>query len=64
MMPEMGGIEATEIIRRNSNNVPIVALTADVYTENKEKCLLVGMNEVLTKPINEKKLQDILSIYC
>ncbi len=43
-MPEMDGIEATERIRKelNQSTVPIVALTADVLLENREKCLAAG----------------------
>lgn len=65
-MPEMGGIESTQLIRRETpeNQQPIiVALTANAFEENKEKCLAAGMNDVLTKPINRLKLRDILERY-
>ena len=53
-MPEMDGIEATKIIRSQSSeygNIPIIALTAHVYDEDREKCLKAGMNEYLAKPL-------------
>jgi CheY-like chemotaxis protein len=64
MMPEMGGIEATEIIRKTveSEKQPtIVALTADAFKENREQCLSAGMDFVLTKPINQVELSSVLS---
>jgi CheY-like chemotaxis protein len=66
-MPEMGGIEATDYIRKNfpADKQPvIIALTADVFTENRERCLQVGMNDVLTKPINQHQLSETLTRYC
>jgi CheY-like chemotaxis protein len=65
-MPEMGGIEATERIRTQipSNKQPIiVALTADAFQETKSKCLLCGMQEVLTKPVDKLELIQILNHY-
>ena len=65
-MPECGGIEATEVIRRDNppDNQPIIiALTADALLETKKKCLEVGMQEVLTKPIVNKLLRETLMKY-
>jgi len=54
-MPEMDGFEATEYIRKVMNShVPIIALTADVTTMDVEKCKAVGMNDYISKPIDEK----------
>jgi PAS domain S-box-containing protein len=56
-MPEMNGFEATEYIRKTMNSkIPIVALTADVTTVDLEKCKRVGMNDYLSKPIDERLL--------
>lgn len=56
-MPEMSGYEATEYIRNKmKSNIPIIALTADVTTIDLEKSKAVGMNEYITKPINEELL--------
>lgn len=56
-MPEMNGFEATEYIRKNvSKDVPIIALTADVTTTDLEKCKAAGMNDYISKPIDDKLL--------
>jgi PAS domain S-box-containing protein len=56
-MPEMNGFEATTYIRKNlSSEIPIIALTADVTTMDVEKCKAIGMNDYISKPINEKLL--------
>ena len=56
-MPEMDGFEATQYIRNKMNlQVPIIALTADVTTVDVEKCIEAGMNDYLSKPIDEKLL--------
>jgi len=56
-MPEMNGFEATEYIRNTMNSkIPIIALTADVTTVDLEKCKAVGMNDYITKPIDERLL--------
>ena len=65
-MPECGGIEATEIIRRDNppDNQPIIiALTADAFVETKKKCLAAGMQEVITKPISNSILSKELQKY-
>jgi PAS domain S-box-containing protein len=56
-MPEMNGFVATEYIRKEMKlNVPIIAITADVTTVDIERCLALGMNDHIAKPINEKIL--------
>lgn len=56
-MPEMNGFEATEYIRKiMKNDVPIIALTADVTTVDFAKCRAIGMNDYITKPVDEKIL--------
>ncbi|MES2592850.1 MAG: ATP-binding protein [Bacteroidota bacterium] len=56
-MPVMNGFEATEYIRKVLHSqVPIIALTADVTTVDVEKCKAVGMNDYISKPIDEKLL--------
>ncbi len=56
-MPEMNGFEATEYIRTVMNsNIPIIALTADVATMDLAKCMALGMNDFLAKPIDERLL--------
>ncbi|WP_181306267.1 PAS domain S-box protein [Rufibacter sp. XAAS-G3-1] len=56
-MPEMNGFEATSYIRNELKlQVPIIALTADVTTVDVEKCKAVGMNDYISKPIDDKLL--------
>ena len=56
-MPEMNGFEATEYIRNKMNSqIPIIALTADVTSVDIEKCKAFGMNDYISKPIDEKLL--------
>jgi len=64
-MPEMDGLEATAIIRQNSSEVldtavPIIAMTAHAMREDRQRCLDVGMNGYLTKPVEPKALLEVL----
>ncbi|MEH6344352.1 MAG: ATP-binding protein [Bermanella sp.] len=68
-MPEMDGIETTQVIRKgqwhnktiNNKDVKIIALTANVTTEDRQRYLSAGMNDVLHKPINETLLHQVIS---
>ncbi len=56
-MPEMNGLEATRAIRKMNSkkaDIPIVALTADAFSENISECINAGMNGHLAKPIDFK----------
>lgn len=56
-MPEMNGFEATTYIRNILKlSTPIVALTADVTTVDLKKCLEIGMNDYIAKPVDERIL--------
>jgi CheY-like chemotaxis protein len=56
-MPEMNGFEATKYIRNKMNSqIPIIALTADVTTADLQKCKAVGMNDYISKPVDERLL--------
>jgi len=61
-MPDMDGYQATRLIRKapRFNQLPIVAMTAHVMTGDREKCLDVGMNDHLAKPIDPEALYAIL----
>ena len=60
-MPEMNGFEATEHIRKKMKlTIPIIALTADVTTVDVAKCKAVGMNDYISKPIDERLLYSKL----
>jgi two-component system sensor histidine kinase/response regulator len=64
-MPEMNGIEATEIIRNDiSKEIPIIALTAAVMQEDREHALAAGMNDFIEKPIKVDRLKEVLQQYC
>ena len=68
-MPEMDGIEATKIIREGlwhggtitNKDVKIIALTANVTAEDRQRYLTAGMNDFLHKPINETLLHQIIA---
>jgi len=63
-MPVMNGFEATEYIRNELQlTVPIIALTADVTTVDVEKCKAVGMNDYISKPIDDKLLYSKIIKY-
>lgn len=56
-MPEMNGFEAITYIRAKMNSkIPVIALTADVTTVDVEKCIALGLNDYISKPIEEKLL--------
>lgn len=56
-MPEMNGFEATKYIREKLKlTIPIIALTADVTTIDADRCIEFGMNDYISKPIDEGKL--------
>jgi PAS domain S-box-containing protein len=61
-MPEMGGREATEHIRRQPqfDGIPVIAVTAGVTQEERNDSLAAGMNDIITKPIKPESLIDIL----
>ncbi|HEX2946061.1 MAG TPA: histidine kinase N-terminal 7TM domain-containing protein [Clostridia bacterium] len=62
-MPEMDGYEASTIIRasggRNSET-PIVAMTANAFESDREKCLAAGMNDYISKPVSRQKLEECI----
>ena len=66
-MPELNGYEATQAIRslksERAKSIPIIAMTANVFTEDIENCLSSGMNEHLGKPIDSSDLFDKLKTY-
>ncbi len=65
-MPVMDGLTATELIRlwqadHGKPRLPIVALTANAFEEDRQKCLDAGMDDFLVKPLDIKKLQATLT---
>jgi CheY-like chemotaxis protein len=67
-MPIMNGYEAARRIRMLNNqllsNIPIIALTANAFEEDRKKALEAGMNDFVAKPIDVKKLLDALEDSC
>jgi CheY-like chemotaxis protein len=61
-MPVMDGYEATKIIRETPeyDDIPVYALTAHAFEEEKARCLAVGMEDHLTKPIDVEAFYDAL----
>ena len=63
-MPEMDGYTATEKIRYDLHlNIPIIAMTAHALAGEKEKCLGAGMDDYISKPINEEQLYKLINKY-
>ncbi len=63
-MPEMNGLEATRLIRaaerETPRHVPIIALTANAMSGDRETCLSAGMDDYLSKPIEPNRLLEVL----
>lgn len=63
-MPVMDGIESTKRIRSNvpENEQPvIIAITANAFLEDRERCLKAGMNDFLTKPVSMDDIKDMIN---
>jgi PAS domain S-box-containing protein len=59
-MPNMSGYEATQVIRREGLETPIVALTAYAMKGDDEKCYAAGCDDYISKPIEHEKLLETL----
>lgn len=68
MMPEMDGIASTRAIRslerEEAKSIPIIAMTANAFVEDGQKCLEAGMNYHLAKPLNMEELIKVLTELC
>jgi len=62
-MPEMDGLEATRVIRSTAENkdLPILAMTANVFKADRQACMDSGMNDFVTKPIDLGNLLSVIS---
>lgn len=61
-MPEMDGYQATRIIRKTpgKEKLPIIAMTAHAMTGDRERCLEVGMNDHIAKPLDPSELRTVV----
>lgn len=64
-MPELDGFEATALIRRPASavlnhNVPVIAMTANAMSGDRERCIRAGMDDYLSKPVKPKQLEQTL----
>ena len=61
-MPKLNGVEATREIRQlpGYRHTPIIAMTANAFAEDKERCRQAGMNHFLIKPFNPDQLFAVL----
>jgi two-component system aerobic respiration control sensor histidine kinase ArcB len=66
-LPDIDGYEVTKRMRllelNTDTHVPVIALTAHVDEENKQHCVNVGMNAVLSKPLTKEKARDIIHAF-
>ena len=66
-MPVMDGYEATKRIRALDNRdvaeIPIIAMTANAFDEDRQASFEVGMNEHISKPVSIEKLKDVLAMF-
>lgn len=69
MMPVLDGYDATSVIRDPTSSVrqhgiPVIALTANAMREDRDKCLAVGMDDYLAKPLEVPELLAMLRRWC
>ena len=65
MMPDMDGYEMVNIMKNDNRikQIPVIAVTAQAMTGDKEKCLKAGVNAYITKPINiDALIEEIVSL--
>jgi CheY-like chemotaxis protein len=64
-MPELDGFEATRALRAGAAGVamaavPVIALTANVFAGDRERCLAAGMTDYLSKPLKPAALEELV----
>jgi len=65
MMPDMDGYEAIPEIKKihKRNKVPVISVTAQAMTGDKEKCIAAGADNYISKPVDVDKLLNLLEQY-
>ncbi len=63
-MPNMDGLKATEKIHKAGINIPIIAMTANVFESDKKACKQAGMDDFIAKPVKRNVIRKILNKYC
>jgi PAS domain S-box-containing protein len=60
-MPIMDGFEVAEILRREGNETPVIAMTAHATARDRQRCLDAGMHDYISKPFRKQTMADVLS---
>ncbi|WP_339732849.1 response regulator [uncultured Gimesia sp.] len=63
-MPILDGYSATQKIREHGYSGPIISLTANAMEGDREKCINAGCNDHITKPVNRKKMVEMITAFC
>lgn len=59
-MPVMNGYELLEVLQKDNSTIPVYVVTADIQKSAREKIISLGAKDAIHKPVNAKKLHDIL----
>ena len=62
-MPEIDGLQATKMLREKGVTIPIIAVTANAYQDDKIACLESGMDDFVTKPVDIYVLNALIKKY-
>ena len=63
LMPDMDGLEATSIIKSKFPSLPVIALTANAFSSDREKAFEAGCSDFLSKPVNSDLCLETIAKY-